>query len=66
MRRKLAITVVVAMGLVAMSASSAFAADKPVYQGPTMAPSDIAVSLNLLWVVLGACLVIFMQAGFAL
>ena len=65
-RRKLAITFVVAMGLVAMSASSAFAADKPIYQGPTMAPSDIAVSLNLLWVVIGAVLVIFMQAGFAL
>jgi len=65
-RKKLAITCVVAVGLVAMSASSAFAADKPIYQGPTLAPSDIAVSLNLLWIVIGACLVIFMQAGFAL
>ena len=29
-------------------------------------PSDIGVSLNLLWIVIGAVLVIFMQAGFAL
>ncbi len=28
--------------------------------------SDVGVSLNLLWVVIGAVLVIFMQAGFAL
>lgn len=40
--------------------------DEPVYGGITTAPSDIGVSLNLLWVVIGAVLVIFMQAGFAL
>ncbi len=28
--------------------------------------ADVGVSLNLLWVVIGAVLVIFMQAGFAL
>ena len=54
--------------LVAVFASPAFAADapKPVYQSPAVSPGDVAVSLNLLWVVLGAVLVIFMQAGFAL
>ncbi len=66
LKSKLAITAVIATGLVVMSATGAFAADKPVYQGPTVAPSDIAVSLNMLWVVIGAVLVIFMQAGFAL
>ncbi len=30
------------------------------------APADVAVSVNLFWVVIGAVLVIFMQAGFAL
>ncbi len=47
----------------------AFAADKPIYDGGGLVPtsvSDVAVSLNLLWVVIGAVLVIFMQAGFAL
>jgi Amt family ammonium transporter len=40
---------------------------EPVYDGtyiPTA--SDIGISLNMLWVVIGAALVIFMQAGFAL
>ena len=47
----------------------AFGADKPIYDGGGLVPStvpDVAVSLNLLWVVIGAVLVIFMQAGFAL
>src|SRR5213078_5015272 len=50
------------------TAGAAFAAGdpKPVFKGPAVAPADVAVSLNLLWVVLGAVLVIFMQAGFAL
>ncbi|MGQ0823637.1 MAG: ammonium transporter [Actinomycetota bacterium] len=39
---------------------------EPAYGGVDIAPGDLAVSLNLLWVVLGAVLVIFMQAGFAL
>ena len=47
----------------------AFGADKPIYDGGGLVPktvTDVAVSLNLLWVVIGAVLVIFMQAGFAL
>src|SRR5213078_728969 len=50
------------------TAGAAFAAGdpKPVFKGPAVAPADVAVSLNLLWVVIGAVLVIFMQAGFAL
>ncbi len=62
------------MGLLAtlfvmLMAAPAFAADKPIYDGGGLVPttvSDVAVSLNLLWVVIGAVLVIFMQAGFAL
>jgi Amt family ammonium transporter len=47
--------------------ASAVDAPKPVYDSSYIpAPTDVAVSLNLLWVVIGAILVIFMQAGFAL
>jgi Amt family ammonium transporter len=42
-------------------------AQEPVYDGSFIpAPTDVGVSLNLLWVVIGAVLVVFMQAGFAL
>ncbi|MBM3674940.1 MAG: ammonium transporter [Actinobacteria bacterium] len=52
---------------VVLFAAPAFAAEpKPVYDAPAPAASDVAVSLNLLWVVIGALLVIFMQAGFAM
>ena len=66
-RRKLAITIVIAMALVMMSAGSAFAADKGPYD-TSLIPSagQVGISLNMLWVVIGAVLVIFMQAGFAL
>jgi len=54
--------------VVALSASPAFAQDAP---APTLeevkATADHAIqSSNLLWVIIGAALVIFMQAGFAL
>ena len=55
--------IVVALG------APAFAADKPIYDGGGLVPStvpDVAGPLNLLWVIIGAVLVIFMQAGFAL
>jgi len=61
-----AIVATLALVLVALTAGSAFA--KPIYD-PTTIPknaSDIGVSLNVLWVIIGAVLVIFMQAGFAL
>ncbi len=66
--KRLGLVVVLITAIVALFAAPAFAADapKPVYQAPSVAPTDVAVSLNLLWVVLGAVLVIFMQAGFAL
>ncbi len=56
--------------LVTLGATAAFAGQgpKPVYDGSLIpkAASDIGISVNLLWVVVGALLVIFMQAGFAL
>ncbi len=40
---------------------------EPVFDGSLIpAPTDVGVGLNMLWVVLGAALVIFMQAGFAM
>ncbi len=64
-KRLLFVTVLVT-AIVALFAAPAFGADtpKPVYQAP--ASADVGVSLNMLWVILGAVLVIFMQAGFAL
>jgi Amt family ammonium transporter len=38
----------------------------PLNGGAPVSTTDIGISLNLLWVVIGAVLVIFMQAGFAL
>lgn len=66
--KRLSFVVMVMAMLIAVFAAPAFAADapKPVYQGAAVAPSDVGVSLNMLWVIIGAVLVIFMQAGFAL
>jgi ammonium transporter, Amt family len=38
----------------------------PMQAGPDVDAPTVALSLNLLWIVIGAVLVIFMQAGFAL
>jgi Amt family ammonium transporter len=66
--RRASLTAGLAGLIVAVTATGAFAqvAD-PVYDG-TFIPdnTDTGVALNLLWVVIGAVLVIFMQAGFAL
>ncbi len=65
--KRLAIVVSLMTVIAVAIGAPAFAADpKPVYDAPSVAPSDVAVSLNMLWVVIGAVLVIFMQAGFAL
>ena len=67
-KRRLAFVGVLSTLFVILFAAPAFAADKPIYDGSAIptSPSDIGVSLNMLWVVIGAVLVIFMQAGFAL
>ncbi len=63
-------TILVALVLliVGATAGAAFAGGpKPVYDGSLIpAPSDVGISLNLLWIIVAAVLVIFMQAGFAM
>jgi Amt family ammonium transporter len=64
-----ALFVTLVLALVTMASTAAFAGGdpKPVFDGANIPTrSDIGVSLNLLWVVIGAVLVVFMQAGFAL
>jgi ammonium transporter, Amt family len=64
-----AIVATLVLLIVGVTAGAAFAANdpKPVYDGSLIpAPSDVGVSLNLLWIVVAAVLVIFMQAGFAM
>ena len=64
--KRLIYAVIMVTAIVMAFAGPAFGADaKPVYTAPSVAPTDVAVSLNMLWVILGAILVIFMQAGFA-
>jgi Amt family ammonium transporter len=55
--------------IVALMTGTAFAAggDPAISEaGKAATTTDVGVSLNLLWIVIGAVLVIFMQAGFAL
>src|SRR6266511_2152077 len=63
-------TILVALVLliVGATAGAAFAGGpKPVYDGSLIpAPSDVGLSLNLLWIIVAAVLVIFMPAGFAM
>ncbi|HEY3096703.1 MAG TPA: ammonium transporter [Acidimicrobiia bacterium] len=62
-----AIVVALVLLIVGVTAGAAFAGGPdPVFKAPKVAVGDVAVSLNLLWIILGAVLVIFMQAGFAL
>jgi Amt family ammonium transporter len=68
-KRAIGIAIVIALVLVAITATSAIAGTDPattssVKGGATL--NQTALGLNLLWVTLGAVLVIFMQAGFAL
>ena len=65
--KRLTVVLIMVTAVVMAFAGPAFGADpKPVYQSPGVAAGDVGVSLNMLWIVLGAVLVIFMQAGFAL
>jgi Amt family ammonium transporter len=67
-RSRIAFVGVLSTLFVVLFAAPAFAAGpNPVYDKSLIpSPSDVGVSLNLLWIVVGAVLVIFMQAGFAL
>jgi Amt family ammonium transporter len=68
MRARVGLAVALGLLAVPLTASAAFGQEvEPIYDSTYIpAPSDIGISLNLLWVVIGAVLVIFMQAGFAL
>ncbi len=67
-RAKLALGVALATAVVVLpGVAGAQGTAEPIYDGSLIpAPSDVGVGLNMLWVVVGAALVIFMQAGFAM
>jgi Amt family ammonium transporter len=60
----------VALSLVVTSlfvlSGTAFAQDAPTVEGVAESVTDLSKQINLLWIILGSVLVIFMQAGFAL
>src|SRR5438477_11756029 len=64
MRRKILTGLGLVGALTLALATPAFAQDIP--QVPDPGGSGLAQGMNLLWIVIGAVLVIFMQAGFAL
>ena len=64
MRRKILTGLGLAGALTLALAAPAFAQDVPTVADP--GGSGLAQGMNLLWIVIGAVLVIFMQAGFAL
>jgi len=67
MRRKLTMLLSTSLGMVLLGALPAFAQEEAVTPEAAMeAVTSLGQSMNLLWVVIGALLVIFMQAGFAL
>lgn len=67
-KRRIAAVGVLATLFVILFAAPAFAAKDPRLDPPTIDTSvqHVALGLNSLWVIVGAVLVIFMQAGFAL
>jgi ammonium transporter, Amt family len=66
MRRRIGIVITIAAALVIMSSVAAYAVDPSIDIAPIKGLSHTDLALNNLWIVIGAVLVIFMQAGFAL
>ncbi len=66
LKRRGAIVLAPAFGLVLINATGAFALDPSIDINEKLTSTNTALGLNLLWIVVGAVLVIFMQAGFAL
>ena len=62
LKKKLLIGAGISGALVLLTSVAAGAQDVD----PVQAVTDLGIQLNMLWVVIGAVLVIFMQAGFAL
>jgi Amt family ammonium transporter len=65
-RRRLATALMVGGGAFLALSGTAFAQDAPTVESVNEAVATLGKQTNLLWVVIGAVLVIFMQAGFAL
>jgi Amt family ammonium transporter len=66
-KRRLVVLGLLTLLVVVLMTGTAFAADDPsTTVGGKAAGADAGIALNLLWVVIGAVLVIFMQAGFAM
>jgi Amt family ammonium transporter len=66
-RAKLALGLSLVVAVLAVPAIAGAQEVEPVFDGSLIpAVTDIGVGLNMLWVVVGAALVIFMQAGFAM
>ena len=66
MRRRIGIVSAIAIAIVLTSNVAAFAVDPSIDINPIKGISHTDLGLNNLWIVLGAVLVIFMQAGFAM
>lgn len=64
--RRIGIVATIAAALVLMTNVAAFALDPSIDVNPIKGISHTDLGLNNLWIVIGAVLVIFMQAGFAL
>src|SRR5205807_5453832 len=66
MLRRTSIVAAIATGLVLVTSMAAFAVDPSIDVNPIKGISHTDLGLNNLWIIIGAVLVIFMQAGFAL
>jgi Amt family ammonium transporter len=64
--RRLAVTALIVAAVLALPAIGAWAVDPSVDIGKKLDNANTALGLNNLWIIIGAVLVIFMQAGFAL
>jgi ammonium transporter, Amt family len=64
--RRIGITALIAAALVLLPALGAYAIDPSIDIGTKLKSANTALGLNNLWIIIGAVLVIFMQAGFAL
>ena len=64
--RRIGIVATIAAALVLVTSVAAFAVDPSIDVNPIKGISHTDLGLNNLWIVIGAVLVIFMQAGFAL
>ena len=64
--RRIGIVTTLAMAIVLVTSVAAFAVDPSTDISPIKGISHTDLGLNNLWIIIGAVLVIFMQAGFAL